>query len=120
MFRRSILAHWTVRYVLVPGYGAAVWSVYEGLRAGGKVSVVWVWAWTVAVVGTLVGAGLVEGRYFVVGWVLWRVHVGGGEAWRRWVETVGFVGVDVAVLWVFLRWGFEWESEEGKVQRFMW
>lgn len=87
--------------------------------------------------GTLVTAGLVEGRYFIAGWVLWRLHVErlaedegsttapedklwAAMAWRRWAETVGFVAVDAGVLWVFLTWGFEWESERGKIQRFMW
>lgn len=89
--------------------------------------------------GTLVTAGLVEGRYFIAAWVLWRLHVerlvedeAGSEekknkkklwatmGWGRWMETVGFVAVDAGVLWVFLNWGFEWESERGKVQRFMW
>ncbi|KAH0604511.1 uncharacterized protein H6S33_006888 [Morchella sextelata] len=125
VFRRSILRHPLVRYALAPVYLVAAWSVLAGLRRGGVVSVVWVWGWGVAVVGTLVGAGLVEARYFVVGWVLWRVHVCGGgegagvEKWRRWAETVGFVLVDAGVLWVFLRWGFVWEGEAG-VQRFMW
>lgn len=121
VFRRSILLHPAVRYLLAPAYLAALWAVADALR-GPVVSVVWVWGWCGAVAGTLVGAGLVEARYFVVGWVLWRCHVcaAAETAWRRWLETAGFVAVDAAVLWVFLRWGFVWESERGRVQRFMW
>lgn len=123
VFRRTILAHWAVRYVLAPVYVAAGWAVFEGLRRSGVVSVVWIWGWTVAVVGMLVGAGLVEGRYFIAGWVMWRLHMerlGVEREWIRWAETLGFLCVDAGVLYVFLNWGFEWESERGKVQRFMW
>ncbi|KAI5836910.1 DIE2/ALG10 family-domain-containing protein [Morchella snyderi] len=121
VFRRSVLRHALARYALAPVYVVSLWAVVAGLQRAAAVSAVWVWGWAAAVAGTLVGAGLVEGRYFVVGWVLWRVHVCGeaAERWRRWVETVGFVAVDVGVLWVFLRWGFAWEGVEG-VQRFMW
>lgn len=138
IFRRTILAHPAIRYLLAPVYLASVWTVYDALSRSGVVSVVWVWVWSVAVLGTLVTAGLVEGRYFIAAWVLWRLHVerlvedeASSEeekkrklwatmAWGRWMETVGFVAVDAGVLWVFLNWGFEWESERGKVQRFMW
>lgn len=133
IFRRTILAHPAIRYLFAPVYLASVWAVYDALSRSGVVSVVWVWVWSIAVLGTLVTAGLVEGRYFIVGWVLWRLHIERlveDEAlqerfwakmkWRRWAETVGFVTVDAGVLWVFLTWGFEWESERGKVQRFMW
>lgn len=137
IFRRTILAHPAIRYLLAPVYLASIWTVYDALSRSGVVSVVWVWVWSVAVLGTLVTAGLVEGRYFIAGWVLWRLHVErlaedegsttapedklwAAMAWRRWAETVGFVAVDAGVLWVFLTWGFEWESERGKIQRFMW
>ena len=36
------------------------------------------------------------------------------------LETLWFVAVNVATGYIFLYWGFEWPSEPGSVQRFMW
>ncbi|KAL8935211.1 MAG: hypothetical protein Q9216_005539 [Gyalolechia sp. 2 TL-2023] len=105
--------------------------------------------WLLATALSLITAPLVEPRYFIVPWLLWRVHMPSpwptGEeaaakrrkkirsfgAWckatfyarhdhRLWLETVWFLLVDWAVGYVFLHWGFEWPQEKGKVQRFMW
>jgi alpha-1,2-glucosyltransferase len=39
---------------------------------------------------------------------------------RLWLETVWFLAVNAGTGYVFLRWGFQWKQEPGKVQRFMW
>jgi len=90
------------------------------LKTSRSVNVLWVYSWAMAVIGTLVTAGLVEFRYFILGWVIWRVNVRVESAWRRWAETVGFVSVNLATVYAFTQWGFEWKQERGVVQRFMW
>ncbi|PWW74640.1 Glycosyltransferase Family 59 protein [Tuber magnatum] len=120
IFHRTLLAHPLIRYLAAPVYFASTWTVLHVLKASRSVSVLWVYAWAMAVIGTLVTAGLVEFRYFVLGWVIWRVNVRVESAWRRWAETVGFVFVNVATVYVFTQWGFEWKQERGVVQRFMW
>ncbi|KAI4277625.1 MAG: hypothetical protein L6R38_005408 [Xanthoria sp. 2 TBL-2021] len=106
-------------------------------------------AWLLASTLSLVTAPLVEPRYFIVPWLVWRLHVAspwptGGEAYKKrkkkirtfkawykavlyaqhdhrlWLETVWFLAVNWGVCYVFLNWGFEWQQEKGKVQRFMW
>ncbi|KAL8829963.1 MAG: hypothetical protein Q9170_005950 [Blastenia crenularia] len=105
--------------------------------------------WLVATSLSLVTAPLVEPRYFIIPWLVWRLHLAspwptGEEAskkrrkkargfrkrlravfWekhdhRLWLETVWFLVVNWGVGYVFLYWGFEWPQEKGKVQRFMW
>ena len=39
---------------------------------------------------------------------------------RLWLETVWFLLVDGVTGYVFLKRGFEWKQEPGRVQRFMW
>ena len=42
------------------------------------------------------------------------------QRWGLWLETLWFLGINAAVGYMFLYKGFEWESERGMVQRFMW
>lgn len=84
-----------------------------------EVEVVWMVLWAGATAAGVVTAGLVEMRYFVVAWVLWRCNVKGGR-WGRWMETAWFVGVNAVTTWAFVERGFEWVQEPGVVQRFMW
>ncbi|RPA89181.1 hypothetical protein L873DRAFT_1784315 [Choiromyces venosus 120613-1] len=120
IFRRTLLAHPLIRYLAAPVYFASTWTVLDTLKTSRSVNVLWVYAWSMAVIGTLVTAGLVEFRYFVLGWVIWRVNVRVESAWRRWAETLVFVFVNLATVYVFTQWGFEWKHERGVVQRFMW
>lgn len=105
--------------------------------------------WLIATTLSLVTAPLVEPRYFILPWLIWRMHMpnpwpAGDEAalkrrkkartasarlkavlyakhdHRLWLETAWFFFVNWAVGYVFLYWGFEWPQEKGKVQRFMW
>ncbi|KAF2150548.1 glycosyltransferase family 59 protein [Myriangium duriaei CBS 260.36] len=107
-------------------------------REGAPVSFVLVWLVTTTL--QLVTAPLVEPRYFILPWIMWRIRVprAGQEPQRGsekqslvqrmlyehdhrlWIETAWFLVVNAVTGYIFLYWGFEWVQEEGKVQRFMW
>ncbi|KAJ5465444.1 CAZyme family GT59 [Penicillium desertorum] len=99
--------------------------------------------WLAATSLSLITAPLVEPRYFIIPWVMWRVHLPPlpclfrdretrprtEEARRRsdiivnspkFVETVWFLIINLITGYVFLYKGFEWPQEPGKTQRFMW
>lgn len=118
--------------------------VEEGCQA----SFVLVWLATTTL--NLVTAPLVEPRYFIVPWVMWRLHFpinaeegkevvlgaakkteGKDEGEQTveqavahnktlWGETAWFLLVNVVTGYIFLNWGFSWPQEPGRVQRFMW
>lgn len=106
-----------------------------------RVSFVLVWLTATAL--SLVTAPLVEPRYFIIPWVLWRLHLpqpptlaqfqqqrprDENERARadlamntpKFLETAWFLIINVVTCSVFLYKGFEWPQEPGKVQRFMW
>ncbi|KAJ5150044.1 Dol-P-Glc:Glc(2)Man(9)GlcNAc(2)-PP-Dol alpha-1-2-glucosyltransferase [Penicillium atrosanguineum] len=105
-----------------------------------RVSFVLVWIAATAL--SLVTAPLVEPRYFIIPWVMWRLHLppsptpaalrkrfaNEGEKFRadvatnfpKFLETVWFILINVVTGYVFLYKGFEWPQEPGKIQRFMW
>jgi alpha-1,2-glucosyltransferase len=96
---------------------------------------------------SLITAPLVEPRYFIIPWVMWRLMVpswqpstqsqrptarNGVMKWcqgydaRLWVETVWFLTINAATGYVFLCKPYLWTAEDGTVledgrlQRFMW
>ena len=128
------MLHPAIRYLAVPVYYACGWCGLYALqqhplmpkqmrKRSGTVSILWALAYCISFLGSVIGAGLVEFRYFVPAWVLWRLAVGssaGGRPWRWWLEMAWFAVVNCATVWLFLYRGFAWENEPGKVQRFMW
>ena len=106
--------------------------------------------WLLATAASLVTTPLVEPRYFVVPWLMWRLHVAPlrpdtqltprnsthartNNIWvlvekvmysshdhRLWLETAWLLTINIVTGYIFLKWGFEWPQEPGLVQRFMW
>lgn len=84
--------------------------------------------WLLATTLSLATAPLVEPRYLIVPWLMWRLHVARPSPQssskvhdpRLWLETVWFLVINIATGYLFLYRGFEWPQELGMVQRFMW
>lgn len=102
--------------------------------------------WLITTALSLVTAPLVEPRYFIIPWLIWRLnlpplpistkesHSEKSKEWitfvkywayeghdhRLWLETAWFLFINAVTGYIFLFRGFEWSSEPGRVQRFMW
>lgn len=109
-------------------------------QQGPRVSFVLVWLLSTAL--CLVTAPLVEPRYFIIPWVIWRLHLPqptlamyrdrrlseGREITHAklmqnlplFLETFWFLYVNAVTGYIFLYKGFEWKQEPGKIQRFLW
>ena len=131
------MVHPTIKFAAVPVYYLCGWCILHTsqqptaqsrtMRHKGDVTTLWALAYFTAFLGSVTGAGLVEFRYFIPAWLLWRLTVGSngvdrdhGVSWRWWLEIGWFAAVNFMTVWLFLYHGFTWESEPGKVQRFMW
>jgi alpha-1,2-glucosyltransferase len=171
---RILLRHPGVKYAAVPIYFASSWLVIDAwgevpgideskvrrkMKQEGKwqdfsatmsvleepTRVSFVLIWLVATTLSLVTAPLVEPRYFIVPWLVWRMNIPvesrreniyepseAGEngfayqalSWaasnRLWIETAWYLLINVVTCYVFLYKGFLWPQEPDKVQRFMW
>lgn len=107
--------------------------------------------WLLATTLSLITAPLVEPRYFIIPWVVWRLMV---PPWQvpasviqsldrsgsvrkalaivekynllLWIETVWFLAVNAATMYIFLMKPYQWKAEDGTLldggrwQRFMW
>ncbi|KAJ6447196.1 glucosyltransferase [Purpureocillium lavendulum] len=94
---------------------------------------------------SLVTAPLVEPRYFIIPWVMWRLlvpawqvplgegslagkmaRIGRGYDLRLFLETAWFAAINLATCYIFIAKPYVWRAEDGTVldggrlQRFMW
>jgi alpha-1,2-glucosyltransferase len=171
---RLLLRHPLIKYAAVPVYFLCAWLVIDAMGEAHRgnnsqvrpkmkdlgrqqeiasiinspedsTPVSFVLIWLAATSMSLVTAPLVEPRYFIVPWLIWRVNLPtepgpeesrfSGEdehqglayrcfSWlisnRLWIETAWHLLVNLVTCYVFLYKGFAWPQEPGKVQRFMW
>ncbi|KAL2916541.1 glucosyltransferase [Polyrhizophydium stewartii] len=114
VFRR----HPAARYALVPGYLFAGWALLR--RLGAKQHVLWIAAFVGATALVLVPSPLLEFRYFIVPYMLLRLHVGLAGGAAAVLELAQAAAINAAAVWLFVARPFEWPSEPGAAQRFMW
>jgi alpha-1,2-glucosyltransferase len=171
---RILLRHPLIKYAAVPVYFACAWLVINAMEEapgsddsqvrhevkpkghqddispsldlrGGPTRVSFILVWLAATSMSLVTAPLVEPRYFIVPWLMWRINLPNelrrednhdrrdgqrqglasrGLSWvilnRLWIETFWYLFVNLVTCYIFLYKGFAWPQEPGKVQRFMW
>lgn len=108
----------------------------------GAPQVSFVLVWLAATALSLITAPLVEPRYFIIPWVMWRLHLppqptpvvhrqrarDAAEELNAkvatnmalFLETYWFLVINAVTGYIFLYCGFEWPQEPGRVQRFMW
>ncbi|KAH8730073.1 alpha-2-glucosyltransferase Alg10 [Phaeosphaeriaceae sp. PMI808] len=154
---RILRQHPIIMYLAVPVYCFCAWLAINavGLSPNGKpalskrrddsrptnneaasspcqVSFITIWLATTTL--SVITAPLVEPRYFIVPWIIWRLHVQPLVASlpskdrlakslydvRLGLETLWSLAINAAVMYIFICWGFTWPSEPGKVQRFLW
>jgi alpha-1,2-glucosyltransferase len=154
---RILRQHPTVRYLAVPAYYICAWLVTNAMsalpndeqalkqkrpisrptsaetgRSPCQISFITIWLVTTSL--SVVTAPLVEPRYFIIPWIIWRLQVPSAPAslsikhrsskqWydmRLGLESLWLLAIDAAIMYVFLYRGFAWPSEPDKVQRFLW
>ncbi|KAI3414248.1 hypothetical protein GPALN_011706 [Globodera pallida] len=81
IWKRVFQRHWLVKYALVPAYVACAAFLWHSMDTNTVTKV----AFAVATSVCLIPAHLLEFRYFIVPYAVWRLHVGGGAAQPRWV-----------------------------------
>ncbi|KAJ8099232.1 alpha-2-glucosyltransferase Alg10 [Lipomyces tetrasporus] len=128
LWRRVLNATPWSRYIFAPGYAIAMYIVFA--RAVRKDKILTALVYFGACAAVLVPSPLIECRYFIVPYLLWRIRVATLKAEdddeRRenkiaeYVEIVWYAIINAATIALFLGYSFEWPSEPGVKQRFMW
>ncbi|KAJ2714156.1 glucosyltransferase [Coemansia spiralis] len=114
VFRR----HWAARYLAIPAY---IYSAVAVHRSLGRTSALWQLALALCTAAVLVPSPLLELRYYTVPFFFARLHMPLAPSWRCVVlEILLFAAINAATIWIFLHRPFSWDSEPGRLQRFMW
>jgi alpha-1,2-glucosyltransferase len=158
---RLLRRHWLVKYLAAPVYIVSGWLVVycfgrnelsSDQQVGRKPAndvrkyrIGFVLVWIVTSALSLITAPLVEPRYFIIPWVVWRLQVASPfsdlKTWagkvvnkprsqilapsappHAWLllETLWYCIINAVTGYIFLHWTFEWPQEPGAKQRFMW
>ena len=152
---RIIRRYPSIKYLAAPVYYTCAWLTIKALtssvpsknaakgnrdgpasndvvRRPCHVSFIIVWLATTSL--SVMTAPLVEPRYFIIPWIMWRLHVPHASTLSLGTRAPGKVSYDIRLiletLWLlaingfisytFLYRTFSWPSEPGKVQRFIW
>lgn len=137
------MAHWSIRYLLVPVYMYSWLSIIHmlgqfisklsilfrsiacgiitiGFSQTGKVrSKLWILAFFLATAAVLVPAPLIEFRYYTIPFYFLVLHCNIRDD-PHWLLTgMIYIGVNIFTMLMFLFRPFHWDHEPG-IQRFIW
>jgi alpha-1,2-glucosyltransferase len=107
------------RYLLTPMYVIAFYTLYRNLVLSGK-TIGWLLAFSVCVLAALVPQELVEFRYFIIPYFIYRLNLG-QLGWKQVIFEIVFnAGINFVTIYVFVSKTFKWVNEPEVQQRFMW
>lgn len=116
VWRRLVQRHELARFALVPLYVFAAWNFFDLLRSR---SLFWSLGFLVCLLAATVPQKLLEFRYFIVPYLMYRLHVPLPSLPRLALELLLYTAVNAATLYVFISKTFQWPNSSD-TQRFMW
>ncbi|XP_029523087.1 LOW QUALITY PROTEIN: putative Dol-P-Glc:Glc(2)Man(9)GlcNAc(2)-PP-Dol alpha-1,2-glucosyltransferase [Oncorhynchus nerka] len=116
VWKRIFQKHEVVRFALIPAYVFAAWNFMDTLKSR---SLFWSLAFLVCLVVATVPQKLLEFRYFIVPYLLYRLHMPLPSLTRLVLEFLFYTAVNAATLYIFINKTFQWPNSPA-VQRFMW
>jgi len=117
LWRKVIMQHWTFKFLLIPIY---ILGFYHMARSIRKTDLIFKLVVPPCICLSLVPQLLLEFRYFVVPFLLLRSQIRPTSRLCLAGETLLLATVHVITIGLFLYRTFEWPSEPGVEQRFMW
>lgn len=116
VWKKIFQRHELVRYLLVPAYVFAGWSFLDSIKYR---SLFWILALMVCITAATVPQKLLEFRYFIVPYLIYRLHMPLPSLPRLIIEFLLYTVVNVATVYIFISKTFHWPDSTAK-QRFMW
>ncbi|KAG7098940.1 hypothetical protein E1B28_000830 [Marasmius oreades] len=112
VWHRIYMSHWTVPYLLIPGYLACAWAWF--LRVGTEQTMLQTLILPMLAALTLFPTPLLEPRYFLIPYILLRSQITDVPDWALALEGVWYSVINLLTMGVFLYLPRE------SVGRFMW
>lgn len=116
VWKKVFQRHELVPYLVVPAYVFAGWSFFDSVKYK---SLFWILALLVCITAATVPQKLLEFRYFIVPYLIYRLHMPLPSLPRLIIEFILYTAVNVATVYIFISKTFQWPDSTAK-QRFMW
>ena len=117
IWRRIIMRHEVVKYVLCPVYLFGLFHICQSMA---KSELIFKLVLPLCVFINIVPQLLLEFRYFIIPYILVRAQIK-PNCWKSLaIESVMMISVNFITLYAFLFMPFKWTSEPDSWQRFMW
>ncbi|CAD5207140.1 unnamed protein product [Bursaphelenchus okinawaensis] len=119
IWNRFMLRYTYFKYAIIPGDILSLVYFFHTLNAS---SVYFTLGLLLSTAATVIPAHLVEFRYFIIPYAIWRLNVNekAPKCVCNFVEIVVNVILIVVTTYLFVFHPFEWSHEPGRKQRFMW
>ena len=118
IWRKVYARHWSAKYILIPVYMFAAFCIHGKLTL--KQHRLWILMFYICVAVVTIPQKLIEFRYFIIPYLLFRLHVPLTSYARLLLECVLYVAVNAMTIYLFLEKPFHWSHSPEEVQRFMW
>ncbi|KAJ3415914.1 glucosyltransferase [Chytridiales sp. JEL 0842] len=109
--------HPLIRYVIIPGYFICGVSLLA--EFGKRQSSLWILMFVICTAATLVPSPLLEFRYFVIPFFLYRLHLAQPTTNALMWEAVLHILVNAVAFGLFVGKPFRWSHVPDEIQRFM-
>lgn len=116
VWKKIFQRHELVRFLLVPAYVFAGWSFLDSIKYR---SLFWCLALLACIVAATVPQKLLEFRYFIIPYLMYRLHMPLPSLPRLIIEFLLYTAVNVATIYIFISKTFHWPDSTA-TQRFMW
>ncbi|XP_045164556.1 putative Dol-P-Glc:Glc(2)Man(9)GlcNAc(2)-PP-Dol alpha-1,2-glucosyltransferase [Mercenaria mercenaria] len=116
VWRKLYRRHKYVKYILIPAYLYFFWSVLDELKGR---DIYWKTVYSVCVITSAVPQKLLEYRYFILPFLIFRMNMRHGTAVGLFHEILLYTVVNVLTVYMFVEKPYKWPHEDG-IQRFMW
>ncbi|CAJ0944577.1 unnamed protein product, partial [Mesorhabditis belari] len=114
---RWILSKPIYRQLLIPVYVVCFYAVDQLCKGVTPIARLF---FALATIAVLLPAHLIEPRYFIIPYVLWRLSAETRSRLLCTLEALFQICVFAPLFYMFLYKPFEWSHEPGDLQRFMW
>lgn len=118
IWRKFFARHWSLKYAFVPLYMFAGFCIHSKLAA--RQHSLWVLMFYSCVAMVTVPQKLLEFRYFIIPYLIFRLHIPLVSYARLFMECFLYVCVNAITIYLFLKKPFQWAHDPEEVQRFMW
>merc|ERR1712088_600265 len=116
---RKIIARkepWS-KFLLLPVYIYGGFCSYHSIR---KTNIIFKLSYVIFVALNLCPQLLLEFRYFVIPFIMYRLQVRPTNWTKLILENILFLGINALTIYIFVMKPFNWEQNPEETQRFMW